>query len=140
LGTQRLSKRRYTLNDAGMIVRKQNKKDLSIEDCVCTKITEVAVKNLVANSINASTAADALKVTRRATVSRLRGNIASACIDVDDTMVLKEELGSDAAPLQKENKLVFKVLVQNKHLGAVEAGKKAAEAGESDIQCADVVH
>jgi len=140
LGTQRLSTTRYKLNDAGKVVRKQNKKELNIGDFVCTKITAVAVKNLVANSNNASTAADALKVKRRATVSRLRGNIASACIDVDDTMDMMEELGSDAALLQKENKSAFKALVKNAHLGAVEAGKRAAEAAESDVECDEVVY
>lgn len=134
VGTQKLSDARYKLNEEGSLVRKQSKKALNTSDFVCMKITAVAVKTLIANANNASTAADAAKIKRLATVSRLRGNVHAGRIDVEETIELMEEMGSDAAILQAENKPVFQTLVKNAHLGAVEAGKKAAEAAESDVE------
>jgi len=133
LGTQKLTEARYMFNDKGKIVRKQNKKALTTADFVCTKMTQAATNTLVANSNNASTASDHTKIKRRESVSRLRGNVNAARIDVDGTIELMEEMGSDAALLSSVNKPVFKSLVNHAHLGAVEAGKKAAEAAESDF-------
>ena len=133
LGTQKLTEARYSFNDMGNIVRKQNKKALTTADFVCTKMTQTAINTLVANSNNTSTASDHAKMKRRESVLRLIGKVNAARIDVDGTIELMEGMGSDAALLSSVNKPVFKSLVSHAHLGAVEAGKKAAEAAESDV-------
>jgi len=133
-GTQALTPTRWQLNKKGRLVRKQGSKVLTKADFFCTLMTEVSIKSMIANSQNVSTAAAQLDVERRNTVSRLRGNVNAGKMNVDETVRVMQGMGSDAAVLDAGNMPVFKTLVDSAHLGAVEAGYKAAAAVESEVE------
>jgi len=132
-GTQALTTNRWKFNNKGRLVRKQTTQPLCKNDFVCTLMTEESIRSMVDNSLNVSTAAAHDAHQRRVATSRLRANTNAECLDIDETVRIMEELGSEAAVLQKENKVGFKTLYKNAHLGAVAAGHLAASAVESSM-------
>jgi len=132
-GTQALTINRWKLNNKGRMVRKQTTQPLCKDDFVCTLMTEESIRSMVDNSLSVSTAAAHDAHQRRVATSRLRANTNAECLDIDETVRVMEQLGSKAAVLQKQNKVGFKTLYKNAHLGAVAAGHLAASAAESSM-------
>ena len=132
-GTQALTVERWKFNNKGRLVRKQTTRPLCKDDFVCALMTELSIRSMVDNSLSVSTAAANDAHQRRVTTSRLHANTNAERLDIDETVRVMERLGSDAAVLQKENKVGFKTLCKNAHLGAVAAGHLAASAAESSM-------
>lgn len=132
-GTQALTTSRWKFNNKGRLVRKQTTQPLCKDDFVGTLMTEQSIRSMVDNSLSVSTAAAQDAYQRRVATSRLRANTNAECLDIDKTVRVMEVLGSEAAVLKKENKVGFKTLYRNAHLGAVAAGHLAASAVESSM-------
>ena len=132
-GTQALTVERWRFNKKGRLVRKPTKRALCKDDFVCALMTDVSIQSMVDNSVSVATAAAQDAHTRRVATSRLRGNTNVERLDIDETIDVMEELNSDAAVLQKENKTQIKTLYKNLHLGVVAANRLAASAAESSL-------
>ena len=133
-GTQALTPTRWRINKAGKLVRKQTQKPLSKQDFVCSKMTALSIQSLINNAQSTASAVGHAEFERRASVSRLRGNVVSGALNVDQTIRVMQGIDSDAALFQGRNKPVFKAMVEHAHLGAIAAGRKAAPAVESDVE------
>jgi len=133
-GTQAPHPGRWKLNNKGRLVRKPNKQPLTKEDFVCTLITDLSIQSMVDNSVSVSTTAAEEAHTRRVATWQLHDNTNAERLDINETVRVMEGLGSNAAPLQEENKATFKTLYSYVHLGAVAVNRLAASAAESSLK------
>ena len=132
-GTQKLSVTRFKLNNKGIIVRRQNKHPLGVEDFVCTLMTPLSIKSMVNNTQSTSAAKAIDAHERRVSTTRLMANVNSENVDLKETILLLENKGTKSALLSDVNKPNFLNLSKNAHLGAITASRVAAEAAESSL-------
>lgn len=132
-GTQALTVARWKLNNKGRLERKQIQQPLTKEDFVCRLITDVSIQSMVDNSVRVSTTAAEAAETRRLATSRLHANSNVKRLDIDKTVRVLQELGSDAAVIRDENNKASKALYTNMHWGAATANSLVASAAESSL-------